>query len=101
MARTEQSQGDDRSADVRALTREDVDELAKIVDGLKNGAQSAADDGNKVVARMYQLLVKMASPIVIKGYARLEREELAALNKLINPPKYKIVRQPINGSDQS
>lgn len=77
------------------LVREDVDALAKIVDGLKKDAEQAAQSGNKAAAKMYQMLIKQASPIVIKGYARLEREELAALNKKVNPPKYKLVRQPL------
>jgi hypothetical protein len=81
--------------------RADVDALSKIVDGLKKDAEAAAQSGNKAAAKMYQMLVKQASPIIIRGYARLEREELAALNKKVNPPKYKLVRQPINQSTGS
>jgi hypothetical protein len=79
----------------QAFDRQDVDALSKIVDDLKKNAENAAQSGNKAAAKMYQMLVKQASPIVIRGYARLEREELAALNKKVNPPKYKMVRQPI------
>jgi hypothetical protein len=77
------------------LVREDVDALAQIVSGLKEDAKKAAEAGNKSAAKMYQMLVKQASPIVLRGYARLEREELAALNKQVNPPKYKLVRQKL------
>lgn len=81
--------------ETQTLTRTDVDEMAKIVDGLKNQAEAAAQANNKASARMLQMAVKQLSPIVIKGYARLEREGLAALNKKVNPPKYKLVRQPL------
>lgn len=77
------------------LVRGDIDALAKIVDGLKEDAEKAAQSNNKAAAKMYQMLIKHASPIVLRGYARLEREELAALNKKVNPPKYKLVRQPL------
>jgi hypothetical protein len=79
----------------QTITREDVDAMAKIVDGLKQEAEQAASANNRAAAKMLQLAVKQLSPIVTKGYARLAREELAALNKKVNPPKYKLVRQPI------
>lgn len=82
-------------AEQNNLTRKDVDEMAKIVDQLKGQARQAVQGNNKSAARMLQLAVKTLSPIVTKGYQRLEREELAALNKEINPPKYKLVRQPL------
>jgi hypothetical protein len=77
------------------LTRADVDEMAKIVDDLKGQAEQAASANNRSAARMLQLAIKQLSPIVTKGYARLQREDLARLNKKINPPKFKLVRQPI------
>jgi|SRR5579859_2032528 len=82
----------------QTFDRQDVDALAKIVAGLKKDAEDAAQKGNKAAAKMYQMLVKQASPIVIRGYARLEREELARLNKQVNPPKYRLVRQKIDPS---
>ena len=86
----------EKGQDQQQFDRADVDALAKIVDGMKQDAENAAQAGNKAAAKMYQLLVKQATPIVLKGYARLAREELAELNKKVNPPKYKMVRQPIS-----
>lgn len=69
------------------LSPEDVDALASILRELKDNARQAAQNNKQAVARMYQVLIKKASPIVTAAHARLEREENAALNKEINPPK--------------
>ena len=63
------------------ITEEDINALQGVLNDLKAGARDANQSGNLTTFRIYQKLVKIVSPEVVKANARKEREELARMNK--------------------
>ncbi|QBD78005.1 hypothetical protein EPA93_19190 [Ktedonosporobacter rubrisoli] len=66
---------------VSPITEADIDGLQKVLSDLKQGAREAKDKGNLTTFRVYQRLVKVVSPEVVKAHARKERQDLARMNK--------------------
>ncbi len=58
-----------------------VEEARDLLQEIKDRARQAHETGNIFMMNIYQSILKVASPIVIKALARAEREELADLNK--------------------
>ena len=63
------------------FTAEEVAKLREILQGLKEDARRAYDANDLSSLKIYTELLKVASPIVVKAQARLEREERARINK--------------------
>lgn len=72
-----------------SISQEELDALFDSLNEMKGRSRDAATAGRTVTARTYQIVVKHFSKVVQKATARKEREELAALNKTVNPPKEK------------
>jgi hypothetical protein len=60
---------------------EDVEEVEGLLRDLKNKAAEANDKGNVVMLSLYADLLKLVSPQVQKLRARVDREEMARVNK--------------------
>jgi hypothetical protein len=60
---------------------EKFEKVQDLLQGLKQDAQKANADGDMFMLSVYNDLLQVCSPIVVKSLARLEREEKAALNK--------------------
>ena len=63
------------------LTSQRLQRVEDLLASLKEDAQKAADDGDTFMLGVYKELLNVASPIVVKAYARVERETKAAFNK--------------------
>ncbi len=72
-----QAPGNTRNLDPTKLER-----VADLLQDLKGRAQAAYQAGDLFMLAVYNDLLQVASPIVVKAHARLEREEKAALNKV-------------------
>ncbi len=66
---------------ISGFTTEKFEKVQELLRGLKEDAQKASSDGDMFMLAVYNDLLKVCSPIVVKSLARLEREENAALNK--------------------
>lgn len=62
-------------------TARNVQDAQDFLQELKNRARDAHANGNIFMLNLYQDILKVASPVVVKGVARAEREELADLNR--------------------
>jgi hypothetical protein len=60
---------------------EKFEKVQELLHGLKEDARKAHADGDMFMLAVYNDLLQVCSPIVVKSLARLEREENAALNK--------------------
>jgi hypothetical protein len=63
------------------ITDADIDALQGVLSDLKAGAMKAHDAKNLTTFRIYQRLVKIVSPEIVKAHARKEREENARMSK--------------------
>jgi hypothetical protein len=63
------------------FTVEKFDKVQELLRGLKEDAQKAHADGDMFMLSVYNDLLQVCSPIVVKSLARLEREEKAVFNK--------------------
>ena len=63
------------------FTVEKFEKVQELLRGLKEDAQKAHADGDMFMLSVYNDLLQVCSPIVVKSLARLEREEKAVLNK--------------------
>lgn len=68
-------------ADNTTFTEEKLEKVQTLLRGLKEDAQKANEDGDMFMLSVYNDLLQVCSPIVVRSVARLEREEKAALNK--------------------
>jgi hypothetical protein len=57
------------------------EKVQEVLQGLKDDARKADADGDVFMLSVYNDLLQVCSPIVVKTLARLEREEKAVLNK--------------------
>ncbi|MBA2396522.1 MAG: hypothetical protein H0V70_27675 [Ktedonobacteraceae bacterium] len=60
---------------------EKLEKVQALLQSLKEDAQKADADGDMFMLSVYNDLLHVCSPIVVKSLARLEREENAVLNK--------------------
>jgi hypothetical protein len=60
---------------------EKFERVQALLQGLKQDAQRANADGDMFMLSVYNDLLQVCSPIVVRSLARLEREEKAVLNK--------------------
>lgn len=58
-----------------------VDDAEKLLDELKARARQAHDAGDAFMLGLYNDLLRVCSPVVVRAIARAEREEKAAINK--------------------
>jgi hypothetical protein len=63
------------------MTAEKVERVNDVLQGLKDDARKAIEDGDLFLASVYKQLLRVTSPIVVRATARLEREEKAQINK--------------------
>jgi hypothetical protein len=63
------------------FTVEKFEKVQDLLRGLKEDAQKAHAEGDMFMLAVYNDLLQVCSPIVVKSLARLEREEKAVLNK--------------------
>ena len=63
------------------FTTEKFEKVQELLQSLKDDAQKAHADGDMFMLSVYNDLLQVCSPIVVKSLARLEREEKAILNK--------------------
>jgi hypothetical protein len=52
-----------------------------LLEGLKDDARKAEEDGDTYMLGVYRELLHVISPIVVRAHARIERETNAAFNK--------------------
>lgn len=62
-------------------TTKHVDDAEKLLDELKGRARQAHDAGDAFMLGLYNELLRVCSPVVVRAIARAEREEKAAINK--------------------
>jgi hypothetical protein len=62
-------------------TSHKVEEARDLLEEIKGRARQAHESGNSFMMNIYQKILKVSSPIVVKAVARAEREELAQINK--------------------
>ena len=62
-------------------TTRKVEEARDLLEEIKGRARQAHETGNSFMMNIYQKILKVSSPIVVKAVARAEREELAEINK--------------------
>lgn len=63
------------------ITRERLERLEELLEDMKADARKCHDEKDFFMLGVYERLLAVASPIVVKASARAEREELAALRK--------------------
>ena len=64
------------------VTRERLDRLTALLEDMKADAEKAHSEGDVFMLSVYEQLLAVASPIVVRANARAEREGLAALRKV-------------------
>ena len=62
-------------------TARKVEEAKDLLEEIKDRARQSHEQGNIFMLNIYQKILKLSSPIVVRAVARAEREELAELNK--------------------
>jgi hypothetical protein len=70
-----------KNTPVAPITDADIDALQGVLNDLKAGAKKAQEEKNLTTFRIYERLVKIVSPEVVKAHARKEREENARMSK--------------------
>lgn len=75
------------------LTHEQLDRVSDLLQGLKEDARKADAEGDSFMLGVYKELLAVTSPIVVKAFARLEREERAEINKA-----HKAMRRQLRGA---
>lgn len=78
------------------LTHEKLDRVSDLLQGLKEEARKAAEEQDLFMLAVYKALIAVASPIVTKAFARLEREERADINR-----EHKTLRKQLRGTTPS
>lgn len=63
-------------------TAESAEEAREFLREIKDRARQAHESGNIFMLNIFTQLLTVASPIVVKGIARAEREERAEINKI-------------------
>ncbi len=63
------------------VSDEDVEEVEKLLKDLKDRAADANEKGNVIMFSLYADLLKLVSPQVQRLRARVDREEMARVNK--------------------
>jgi hypothetical protein len=63
------------------VTPEDIEAVSGILRELKERAAAAHKDNKLLIHSVYVELLNVASPIVVKLHARVEREDRASFNK--------------------
>jgi hypothetical protein len=63
------------------FSAEKVEKAQELLHSMKEDAQKAFTEGDMFMLSVYNDLLRVCSPIVVKALARLEREENAILNK--------------------
>lgn len=78
------------------ITHQQLDNVSKLLDTLKDEATQAHKDGDAFMLSVYSDLLRVASPIVVRAYARLERQDKAEINS-----KHKALRKSLRSSSTS
>lgn len=63
------------------VSDEELSQLEGLLSDLKARAGEANDKGNVILLSLYAHLIKLVSPEIQRLRARIEREELAAINR--------------------
>jgi hypothetical protein len=63
------------------ITPEDIESVDALLRELKQRASKAHGDGKLLIHSVFTELLNVASPIVVKLHARIEREDRASNNK--------------------
>ena len=66
---------------ISGLNTEKFEKVQELLQSLKDDARKAHDEGDMFMLAVYNDLLQVCSPIVVKSLARMEREEKAELNK--------------------
>jgi hypothetical protein len=72
---------DQPAAQAARMDHSQIEKVADLLSKLKAEARAANDAGDVFMLGVYKELVKVCSPIVMRAYARAEREENAAINQ--------------------
>lgn len=72
---------DTQTAITTQFTQEHLEHLKTILQGLKDDAKQANDQGDVFMLDVYNELIKVVSDVVVRATARLERQERANINK--------------------
>lgn len=64
-----------------SLSEADLQAISAVLQDLKAKARDAAQKNNRALLAVYADLVKVVSPRVVRLHARVERENMAAMNK--------------------
>lgn len=82
---------------VTTLTEAHLDKLIGLMEGLKSDARQAEAEKDVFMLGVYRELLRVASPIVTRAHARLDRQEQAEINRA-----HKHLRKSLrDSSDQS
>jgi hypothetical protein len=69
------------AAQAASVDHSQIEKVSALLSKLKAEARAASDEGDVFMLGVYKELIKVCSPIVMRAYARAEREENAAINK--------------------
>lgn len=75
-------------------TRKNVERVQGLLEAMKQDAQAAAQAQDAYMLSVYEELLSVASPIVMKAIHRLEREELASIRRSLKEAKKATDTQP-------